>query len=1420
MLKKILYIGLIGCFIGIFAQAQSTILYSTDNQISSSLINDIYQDKEGFIWISTEYGLNRFDGNKFITYNHIDEDSTSLCNDYIHQTFEDSKGNLWVSSMTGLMKYDRNTNSFTPIPLYRNQLQVFSGINQIIESKEGILWATSSGEGLFQINAENLKGQCVIPIYQAGFRHLSTVLDDGKGNLWIGSENDGLIHYNPRNATIKIFKKPEISEDNISSLAKDPYGNIYIGTLSGGLNIYNDSSKQIRPIVYKGRHNLQITVLTYTNNRLYIGTDGEGLKTYIPGEQEMHDIPLEDTTFDLTNKKIHAILFDRNNDLWLGLFQRGVALISMRHNPFQYHGYKSLYGNPIGNKCIMSVLEDHRGQLFVGTDNDGLYILDKQFTPLNHLLPNKSIHSVANTILAIFQDSDNEIWLGTYTKGACKLNLNQQSCDYIPELQNERVFAITEDKNRNLYFSSYGAGLYVYNKDKKQITQYKSLEKSSETKIYNELPNNWINALYCDKEGLIWIGHFEGITCFNPKTKSFLNFNEQNYILKGCIGYTITEDRYGNIWAGTSNGLYTFNRQTGEIKRYSQQEGLGNNIVCGICEDKFGNIWVSTFNGISRLNPQTQAFTTYHSGDGLQGNEFTRGAFFQSDKGTIYFGGTNGITSFMPEQIISERQVPPVTITDFRVSGQSINTQTLSGGKPIIKTSVTEADRFRLSYKDNTFSISFSTLQFAQAKQIVYKYRIKELDEDWQTTALGANYVTYNNLTHGKYTFEVFAIDHGYNSEIKTITILITPPWFLSWWAYILYGILILLIIWAFISYTRTRWKQRKEIVERKHAEEISEAKLQFFINISHEIRTPLTLIITPMEKLIAQCHDVELNKTYLMIYRNSQRILRLINQLMDIRKIDKGQMILKFKETDLVKFIEDFVNTFSYLAQNKHITFTFEHDDKQQKAWIDQNNFDKILMNLLSNAFKYTPEGGHVTVVLKTGEDDTAKSPLKKYIELSIKDTGIGLNNEQIERIFERFYQINNDITRNQAGTGVGLHLTRSLVQLHYGTIIARNRTDQQGSEFIIHIPQGCNHLKMEELDISENTPPSHRDPEQLEKSLQEDTGSQEETIDPSKKIKTKHNLHILIVDDEKEIREYLKNELETEYKVSICSNGAEAYDFLLSNSVQLIISDVMMPEMDGITLCRKIRANANINHIPIILLTAKGRTEEQTEGIETGADSYIIKPFSIKVLQSTITNLIETRKLLKNKFSGAQEQNDKIQPVQLISSNEVLMQRIMKIINDNIAEPSLSVEMLANSVGLSRVHLHRKLKEITNLSPRDFIRNIRMQQAAKLLKEKRLSISDVAYAVGYNNLSHFSNTFKDLFGQTPKEYMQNFHDEQEPFQFELTENPDANDADSENMEEQTNNETVENKDTNNQDEEKSMNENTTNGKKNNVTE
>ena len=549
--------------------------------------------------------------------------------------------------------------------------------------------------------------------------------------------------------------------------------------------------------------------------------------------------------------------------------------------------------------------------------------------------------------------------------------------------------------------------------------------------------------------------------------------------------------------------------------------------------------------------------------------------------------------------------------------------------------------------------------------------------------------------------------------------------------------------------------RHRREIMKREHAEQLNEAKLQFFINISHEIRTPMTLIINPLEKLLAEKKGGEVQKTYLMIYRNAQRILRLINQLMDIRKLDKGQMFMKFRETDMVGFIDDVMLTFDYMARKKKIHFSFEHVMPQLKVWVDMNNFDKILMNIFSNAFKYTPEQGEITVILSTGRDSTRCDPLKEYFEITVTDNGIGLDREKIERIFERFYQIDNDVTKSNFGTGIGLHLSRSLVELHHGIILAENREDAPGSRFIIRMPLGSAHLRTDELEDVEAVITPHTVLVKPEKTDLEEAFEEEEDEESKKAGKSKNRMRILIVEDEEEILSYLKEELEGDYRIMTRKNGREAYDTILADTPDLVISDIMMPEMDGLSLCRKIKQNTNVNHVPVILLTAKSKPEDTMEGMATGADAYMVKPFNTELLKSTIANLIANRKLLKSKFSGAQQQEDKVQKLSMKSADEILMSKIMKVINENLSNPDLNVEMLAANVGLSRVHVHRKLKELTNLSARDFIKNIRLQQAAALLKEKKLTVSEVAYATGYTNLSHFSSSFKEVHGMSPKEYM-----------------------------------------------------------------
>ena len=889
----------------------------------------------------------------------------------------------------------------------------------------------------------------------------------------------------------------------------------------------------------------------------------------------------------------------------------------------------------------------------------------------------------------------------------------------------------------------------------KELKHYESSKDETGDLTRNELANDWVNYIFCDSEGMIWLGHYKGISCFNPANESFINYRKVNTLVEDRVGYVVQEDHAGNIWAGTTDGLYCFNKKTDELTCFTVADGLPNNVICGICEDEEHNMWISTYMGICKYDAKTGRYINYYAGDGLQGNEFTHGAFYKDEAGKVYFGGINGITYFQPSSIGSVLKDTKVWITDFSIFNQPVRKNTRSGRHTVIYTSVPDANMFQLAHYDNTFSIVFSTLQYNNPEQISYQYKIEELSNQWLSTEPGVNRVTYNNLLPGKYTFHVRALSHGNLSEIRTVKILITPPWYEMWWAYCIYAFLFGLLVLGIVNYILSRMRHRREIMKREHAEQLNEAKLQFFINISHEIRTPMTLIINPLEKLLAEKKGGEVQKTYLMIYRNAQRILRLINQLMDIRKLDKGQMFMKFRETDMVGFIDDVMLTFDYMARKKKIHFCFEHVMPQLKVWVDMNNFDKILMNIFSNAFKYTPEQGEITVTLSTGRDSTRRDPLKEYFEITVTDNGIGLDREKIERIFERFYQIDNDVTKSNFGTGIGLHLSRSLVELHHGIILAENREDAPGSRFIIRIPLGSAHLRTDELEDVEAIITPHTVLVKPEKTDLEGAFEEEEDEESKKAGKSKNRMRILIVEDEEEILSYLKEELEGDYRIMTRKNGREAYDTILADTPDLVISDIMMPEMDGLSLCRKIKQNTNVNHVPVILLTAKSKPEDTMEGMATGADAYMVKPFNTELLKSTIANLIANRKLLKSKFSGAQQQEDKVQKLSMKSADEILMSKIMKVINENLSNPDLNVEMLAANVGLSRVHVHRKLKELTNLSARDFIKNIRLQQAAALLKEKKLTVSEVAYATGYTNLSHFSSSFKEVHGMSPKEYM-----------------------------------------------------------------
>ena len=1370
MKAQILFLFSIYCFlIGStpVMKAQTGKFYSTDKELSNSLINAVYQDRKGFIWIATENGLNKFDGTRFSIYRHNATDSTSLKNNYVRTLFEDSRGNFWIGCINGLQRYDRTTDNFHELFISRKDGRKNPHITSIIERRNGDLWIATSGQGAISLKKNSNPASFHIETEltdRIGSNYLNVIFEDSRQNLWIATEEKGLYRYSPESKELKSYKAPyHIAGDDVSAICEDAHGQIFVGTLTKGL--FRLSSRQegnFEPILYQNRMNLNIrTLIIDTRGKLIIGTDGEGVKEYQPQQDIIVDSEINAGPFDFSKSKVHSLIEDKDHNLWLGIFQKGLILVPGISNKFDYYGYKSIHNNTIGSSCVMAIHTDEQATIWIGTDNDGLYAINDQGKQLRHYTHQAgNPQSVPGTILCLYEDSNQELWLGSYFDGLARINKQTGTCQDVTSLLQgnlnagkPKVSCIIEDKNKNLWVGTYGSGLYKINLPTQHVTYYESTRNENDDWSINRLPNDWISYLLEDREGMIWIGTYKGLAVLNPQTDNFINYKKQNNLLPGYVVYSLLESSNGEIWAGTSEGLVCLNKDRLTPVLFTTADGLPSDIICGLAEDEKKNIWISTHQGISKLNPPEKKFINYYAGDGLQGNEFTRTAVFKDKRGKIFFGGTNGVTAFYPQDITEIKKEMNVLITGFHVANRPVKKGDKSGNNVITDTAVMDTEQFTLAYNENTFSIDFSVLEFSNPDRISYQYKIKELGDEWISTQPGTNRVTYSSLKPGKYTFSVQARDHNNFSNIRTVTIAITPPWYQTWWAKVIWGCLGALLIYALTMYILSRIRHRQEVMRQKHMEQINEAKLQFFINISHEIRTPMTLIISPLEKLLAE-HS-EKQPVYLMIYRNAQRILRLINQLMDIRKLDKGQMHLKFRETDIVGFINDLMQTFNYQAQKKNITFTFEKELEgadSLKVWIDLNNFDKVLMNVLSNAFKYTHEGGNIEVSLKTGHNDAYRSALKDYFEIDITDNGIGIDKNKIEQIFERFYQIDNDMTQSNFGTGIGLHLSRSLVELHHGIIKAENREDGQGTRFIIRLPLGSNHLKAEELENPEETG-SEPTISQLPKDSIYETEEENKTNE-YRKPKAKTRYRVLIVEDDEEIRRYIRSELDSDFRIYECTNGREGLETILKEKPDLVISDVMMPEMDGITLCRKIKQNININHIPIILLTAKSKAEDQIEGLEIGADAYIVKPFNTELLRTTISNLIANRERLRGKLVGEQQVEEKITKIEMKSNDEILMSKVMKTINDHLADPTLNVEMLAANVGMSRVHMHRKLKELTNQSARDFIRSIRLKQAANLLREKNLSVSEVAYATGFSNLSHFSNTFRDFYGISPSEY------------------------------------------------------------------
>ena len=1348
------FICILVCLISLhfISNAQSKNFFDYNEGLSNSLINKLHQDSKGFIWVATEDGLNRFDGIQFKSFFADKEKENSLKNNFVTTIVEDQKGKLWVGQINGLQAYNPETESFSEIELITSDERIHLFISSIIVAESQDIWFTTSGYGLIRVDHRTGETDYNTELNtRLCSKYLRVVYEDKEGVLWIGSDNNGLNSYNPETGELQLFsefneKEFQLPSNNISSVCQDNNGYIYVGSLKGGLVRINKSSGKVEKVksVNKDEEDLPVKSLLFdSKNRLWIGTDGFGIRILNTDLNLMESYSPNTSPFDFSKSKIHSLIEDKGGNVWAGIFQKGLYLFAEAPEIFENYGYRAFGEGSIGSSCVTSI-RGIDGQLWVGTDGDGVYRINQEDDKVSHLiLKNEDGENYGNNILTIYNGNDDYVWFGTYFNGLIRYNkLTGRLKNYkndpnnINSLVNDNITCISEDQNGLLWIGTLGGGICRFNPDSEVF--YPGLSNSDSI---NSLIPNWINALFIDRNSNLWIGTYVGLYCYKVETGLLKLFSQADGAIPNNTVFTIKDDQQGNIWVGTYGGLARIDPIKSEIKVFSVEDGLCNNVICAMNQDEFGKIWISTHNGLSRFDPDKENFTNYYASDGLQANEFYKNATYKSENNLLYFGGINGITGVKRNYQELSRNIRDVLLTSFTRFNKPVEIGDKSGKHTILNKSIVLADTIVLHERDNVFSIGFTSGELASQSRISYEYMMEGFDEKWITTNASNRRATYTNLEYGTYKFLVRAVDKGEYSKPRELTIIINPGWYKTPWAKTLWSILIAAFLLGIIRFY-------KEFITRRHLEKIDDMKMQFFINISHEIKTPLTLIIDPIEKLRRKITDIETSRLYNLVYQNACRISRLVNQLMDVSRIDKGMILIKFQKTNLYQFIRDIAKSFELLASDKKIIFNIISQDEDIEVWIDPLNFEKVIYNLLSNAFKFTPEGGKVDLKISQIQTRNNESVLEDRIKIVVEDNGIGIKESDIDRIFNRFYQVDFEDPHHRGGTGVGLHLARALVNLHKGELRAENRTDCQGSRFIIILHPGNEHLPKEDLILDENIipAPTHRIYKQMLPEISK--------MMSWNSSNTRNYLKLLVVEDDPEIREYLCAELSQNYKIISAGNGKQAYSMIMEEKPNLVISDIMMPEMDGITLCKKIKGNLETSHIPVILLTALSKDENRAEGIDTGADMYIVKPFNSILLKKIIKNILENRKKLYTQIKAESGQFD-VELPKIKSRDEIMMQKVMSIIKENIDNENLNVEMLAEGVGISRVHMHRKLKQITNQSARELIRNIRMKQASYFLTTKDFSISEVAFTLGFSNLSHFSNSFKNYYGVSPKEFI-----------------------------------------------------------------
>lgn len=1374
MLKRailnVFYCCSLTIFLGLtsgYAQTQKVNFTSlkTKDGLSSNTVNVILKDRYGLMWFGTEDGLNKFDGTNFTVYNYKSDDPNGIQANDIRALYEDPSGNLWVGTSGGsLSLYDRKKNSFVTFPANTGEGLSGDNVRSVCSDYTGKIWvATYNGLDLLDPKTKKISKFAIQGNAKNTFPTtvLNCLYQDSKKRMWVGTSN-GMYLYERRTNSFKHFTHvasdpSSLSGNLVSSMVEDQSGDLWVGTQSGLSRLLPDG-KGFKNLKHDPKNSSSLTnntvlsIATNRNNELWIGTDdGLNILNIKSGEIKRYKPDSRDF-YSLTGKSISYVYIDDKGIYWLAPYHGGINKYDTNLNLFQLKQSNIFDQNGLNASVVTSFAEYRNDEIYVGTDGGGLNLFNRKtelFKRFNFPLASGSTLSNVS-IMGMEITRTDQLYLGTYANGLVVMDLKTGKFRQITRsnsvdgLNSNDIFCLKEDRHGKIWVGTNGGGVNVLSADHKVLMKYCKNPKGTNERDYPG--NNFIRFIEEDNAGNIWIGSYgSGIAVFNPEQNTFRLHNKGNSKLPNDLSMCILKDRSGNIWVGTfSGGLSLFDTKKNQFINFSEKDGLNNATVYAIVEDKQGKIWVSTNKGISSFDRNTKKFTNYTIYNGVQNNNFVLGAGFSASDGEIYFGGADGFNYFNPQYFKKNKNVSSVLFTDLKIS----NTSVVAADDGPIKEHISIVKDIYLDYKQN-FTLSYVSVNYTAPEQNRYSYRLEGFDNEW-IDAGNSKSVSYTNLDPGEYVFHVKASNNDglWNGAETAIRIHVMPPFWRTIYAYIFY----VLVIVGTLFYIRHKGIQKLNMkfalvqekmkaeqlieAERKETErlrELDKLKIKFLTNLSHEFRTPLSLIMGPVDKLLTEKRDDEISGPLSMIKRNTRRLLNLVNQILDFRKLEDQELKLNPSAVDIVSFIKEVLESFNDLSERKQIQLVFKSQLKYFYTLFDQDKIERVLFNLLSNAFKFTPVGGTISLELEKG--DRFKNSSGSSLIIKVSDTGIGIPAEDKERIFDRFFQIDTTAPILNQGSGIGLSIVKEFVKMHGGSIAVESEAGK-GSSFILEFPFTTTEAA-DELTIDFSGSLINSEPE----IMNDETTNGLEI--PS----------ILLVEDNEDFRFYLKDSLKSFYKIYEAANGQEGWQKALAHHPQVIVSDINMPYMNGIELCCKVKSDKRTNHIPIILLTALTGEEEQIRGLETGANDYLTKPFNFEILNAKIKNLLALNKTLKDTYT----KHIKVQTPEVVieSHSDRLLNKVVLYIEENLNNPKLSVEDLSRHVGMSRGSLYHKILELTGESPVEYIRSVKLDKATVLLEKSDLNVSQIAYMVGFATPNYFAKSFKAKFNMQPSEFM-----------------------------------------------------------------